>query len=137
MALTLGGVSFSLELEDLLSELRRRRWTLLRWGPKDAPDLVAALFSWDACTDVLILRNANYATGYRVPTDRDAEVFNPWAVLYQYHNNPLWTLRAMLSLPAPGTPDAPHAMEVPKRPECFIPDNLPKPILIRPLSAYC
>jgi hypothetical protein len=124
-------MGFSLELDDLLAELRRRRWTLIRWGPADAPDLVAAFFRWDTCADVLILRTEDDATGYRVPTGDDAEMFNPRVISYQYHNNPLWTLRAMLSLPAP---TAPYAMETPKRPECVIPGNLAAPVVIRPLA---
>lgn len=123
-------MGFSLELEDLLTELHRRRWTIVRWGPEDAPDLLAAVFKWDTSADVLILRDEDRATGYRVPAD---EVFNPSVVQYQYHNNPLWTLRVMLTLPGPGQPGAPHGIEIPRRPDCFIPDNLPVPIVVRSL----
>lgn len=123
-------MGFSLELEELLTELRRRRWTLIRWGPEHAVDLLAATFRWDDCTDVLILRNNEHATAYRVPNS--AEVFNPEVVWYQYHNNPLWTLRAILSLPVPE--ESARVLETPR--QCRIPGNLPKPTLIRPLS-YC
>lgn len=111
-------------------ELRRRRWTLVRWGPEHALELVAAYFRWRTCTDVLLLRGADSATGYRVPTT-GGEIFNPTVVAYQYHDNPLWTLRAMLSLPAPGELST---LETPMRPECFIPNDLPQPVLLRPLS---
>lgn len=127
---------FSLELRDLLSELRRRQWTLIRWGDADAPSLLAAMFKWPTCADVLILRNEHHATVYRVPTFDDAGVFNPTVVSYQYHSSPLWALRAILALPAPGEPGAPMGIETPKYPECFIPERLPRPVLIRPLSQY-
>ncbi|RZS37898.1 hypothetical protein EV193_105458 [Herbihabitans rhizosphaerae] len=128
--------TFSLELDDLLSELRRRHWTLIRWGPQDAPYLVAAIFKWQMCADVLILRGETAATAYRVPTLDDAEIFSPTGVSYQYHHSPLWALRSILSLPAPGAPGAPVGMETPKQPECSVPENLPRPVVVRPLSPY-
>jgi hypothetical protein len=127
---------FTLGLNDLLSELRRRQWTLIRWGPEDAPALLAAVFRGDSYTDVLILRNAEQATGYRLPMFPESDIFNPHTVAYQYHSTPLWTLRAMLALPAPGKSGAPMLTEQPKYPECFIPEELPRPLLIRPLSPY-
>lgn len=124
-----------LELRDLLSELRRRGWTLILWGPRTSPSFMGAMFQWRDCADVLLVRNNHQATGYRVPTPPgDDEVFNPNVVLYQYHQSPLWTLRAMLSLPRPGTPGAPAMAERPKAPECFLPEDLPRPVMIRPLS---
>ena len=126
-----------LELQDLFGELRRRGWTLILWGPRTSPSLMGAMFQWRDCADVLLVRSQHRATGYRVPTPRGGgEVFNPDVVLYQYHQSPLWTLRAMLSLPRPGIPGAPVTAETPKAPECFLPENLPRPVLIRPLSPY-
>lgn len=123
-----------LELEDQLSELRRRQWTLILWGPRESPALMGAMFQWRDCADVLLVRNDRQASGYRIPTVHGGEVFNPESVLYQYHQSPLWTLRAILSLPHPGMSSAPIGIERPKYPECFIPDDLPNPVLIRPLS---
>ncbi|ASU80020.1 hypothetical protein CDG81_19090 [Actinopolyspora erythraea] len=127
------GETFSLELKDLLNELRRRHWTLIRWGPEDGPCLMAAMFKWQACADVLILRDEHQATGYRVPTMDDSGVFNPDRVSYQYHASPLWTLRAILGLPEPGQPGSPMALETPAS-ACFVSEDLPKPVLIRPLG---
>ncbi|NYH78430.1 hypothetical protein FHR84_001755 [Actinopolyspora biskrensis] len=124
---------FSLELEDLLKELRRRRWTLIRWGPERQPQLMAAMFKRQSCADVLILRDEHRATGYRVPTMDDTGVFNPERVSYQYHSSALWALRAILGLPEPGEPGAPMALEAPDVP-CFLPDDLPQPVIIRPLG---
>jgi hypothetical protein len=45
-----------LDLDDLLTELRQRKWVLYVIGPKDGPDIVAATFQWSTCADVLILR---------------------------------------------------------------------------------
>lgn len=126
-----------LELNDLLAELRRRGWTLILWGPRTSPELMGAMFRWPDCADVLLLRGDHQATAYRVPTPhRDSDTFNPELVSYQYHQCPLWTLRAILSLPRPGQPGAPTHLEHPKSPECFLPEHLPHPILIRPLSTH-
>lgn len=127
--------SHVLEIDELLVELRRRHWTLVRWGDEKDPALLAAVLKWDTCVDVLIMRNSEQATAYRVPATSD-DVFNPEVVSYQYHASPLWTLRAILALPAPGRIGAPYRIERPKYPECFIPENLPRPVLIRPLSPY-
>jgi hypothetical protein len=62
------------------------------------------------------------------------EAFNPEMVVYQYHQSPLWSLRAILALPVPGSPEAPTRLERPKHPECFISDDLPTPVVIRPLG---
>lgn len=124
-----------LELHALLSELRRRGWTLVLWGPQHAPELMGAVLRWQYVTDVLLIRNVCDATGYRVPTHRESDViFNPDVVLYQYHQSPLWTLRAMLALPPPGTPNAPTEEETPKSPECFLQEGLSHAMHTRPLS---
>lgn len=125
------------ELKELLSELRNRHWTLLIWGGKKMPELIASMFKYldSAVADVLLLRSRSNATAYRVPAVDGASVFNPERVMYQYHATALWTLRALLSLPAPGKPGAPIGFEHPM-PECFIPDGLPPPMIIRPLSPF-
>jgi hypothetical protein len=128
--------SVSIELADLLFELRRRTWTIVRWGPECSPQLIAGTFKWHTCVDVFILRSETDATAYRVPTVDGTGVFNPEAVSYQYHHRPLWTLRAILALPGPEDPGAPYWLELPTYPECGIPEGLEKPVLIRPLSPY-
>jgi hypothetical protein len=128
------GTTFRLGLDDLLGELRRRRWTLVRWGEPDRPALLAAAFTWVAYWDVLILRSEEQASGYRAPRAEGLEAFNPEMVVYQYHQSPLWSLRAILALPVPGSPEAPTRLERPKHPECFISDDLPTPVVIRPLG---
>ncbi|WP_216204472.1 hypothetical protein [Amycolatopsis aidingensis] len=126
---------FSLCLDDLLTELRRRQWTLLRWGPLDAPRLLAAMLHWDTCADVLILRSEQDASAFRAPVWRGSNPLAPEKVSYQYHAGALWTLRAILSLPAPGTAGAPVTIESPHA-NCRIGEGLPRPVLIRPLSPY-
>lgn len=119
-------------LDELLTELRLRRWTLFRWGEADDPALVAAVFKWNSSADVIILRRNRTATGYRVPTRDDTEILAPRIVSFQYHGPPLWTLRAILALTEPGPGDT--YAEMPHR-DCRIPAGLPKPVVIRPLGA--
>lgn len=57
-----------LSLEDLFTELRRRKWTLYLFGRPDAPDLYAATFRWPTCANVLIIRDEHGATAYRTPS---------------------------------------------------------------------
>jgi hypothetical protein len=123
----------SLGLEDLLDELRRRRWTLYIYGPKVAPELVAAVFNWNGCADVLLLRSEKDATAYRVPSSPGAEVFNPSVVAWQYHSSALWTLRAILTLDPPGHRCAPTQVLVPDG-RCFLPEERRRQMTIRPTS---
>ncbi|NKQ55622.1 hypothetical protein HFP15_22315 [Amycolatopsis sp. K13G38] len=125
----------SLQLDDLLTELRRRHWTLFRWGEANAPTLIAAVQQWDACADVLILRSEDDATAFRVPDAQGSNVLVPEKVSYQYHASALWTLRAILSLPTPDSTAAPTTIETPHA-KCRVPEGLPRPIVIRPLSPH-
>jgi hypothetical protein len=125
----------SLQLDDLLPELRCRHWTLLRWGEANAPTLIAAVQQWGACADVLILRSEDDATALRVPDAQGSNVLVPEKVSYQYHASALGTLRAILSLPMPGSPAVPTAIETPHV-KCRVPEGLPRPIVIRPWSPH-
>ncbi|WP_246025115.1 hypothetical protein [Saccharopolyspora antimicrobica] len=122
----------SLTLEDLLTELRKRGWTLVRWGPLEAPELLAAMYHRATSADVFILRSKDDATAYRCPIIGDSPVFCPPVVAWQYHGKPSWTLREVLALEEPGKPGAPMNIEAP-HPKCTIPPGLPKPVNIRPL----
>jgi hypothetical protein len=95
------------DVEELLNELRRRRWMLYVFGPKDGPDVVAAVFQWSTCADVVILRGEVDASAFRVPTFPDTDVFSPELVSWQYHAPAAWTLRAVLTTDPPGHPNAP------------------------------
>ncbi|WP_245976269.1 hypothetical protein [Amycolatopsis palatopharyngis] len=98
------------EVVELLTELRSRKWVLYVFGPHDGPDLVAAVFQWPTCADVLILRGEDEASAYRVPTFPGTDVFTPDFVSWQYHASAAWALRAVLTLDPPGHPRAPMAV---------------------------
>ena len=118
---------------ELLTELRRRKWVLYVFGPQDGPDVVAAVFQWSTCADVLILRGEDDASAYRVPTFPDTDVFSPELVSWQYHAPITWTLRAVLTIDPPGHPGAPMAILQPA-PGCFVPMDVRRPVTIRPTS---
>ena len=74
-------------LDELLTELRLRGWTLYVFGPKEAPKLVAAVLPWIGCTDVLIIRSEEHAAAYRVAAQSSLDVFKPSVVAWQYHSS--------------------------------------------------
>jgi hypothetical protein len=121
------------DVEELLTELRRRKWVLYVFGQQDGPDAVAAVFQWTTCADVVILRGADDATAYRVPTFPDTDVFSPEMVSWQYHASAAWTLRAVLTIDPPGHPRAPVSVLRPAA-GCFVPMELRRPLTIRPTS---
>ncbi|MEU5263659.1 hypothetical protein [Amycolatopsis sp. NPDC021455] len=121
-------------LEELLEELRRRKWVLHLFGGREAPEIYAAVHRWPTCADVIILRDEHRASAYRVPTFPGTDVFSPRVVTWQYHATPVWTLRAVLTLAEPGTPGAPLQALRPQ-PDCHIPLELRQDVTIRPTSA--
>ncbi|WIY06888.1 hypothetical protein QRX60_24655 [Amycolatopsis mongoliensis] len=120
-------------LEQLLEELRRRKWVLHLFGGREAPEIYAAVHTWPTCADVIILRDEHRASAYRVPTFPGTDVFSPRVVTWQYHATPVWTLRAVLTLAEPGTPGAPLQALRPQ-PGCHIPLELRRDVTIRPTS---
>lgn len=130
------GTACALQTDELLHELRRREWTLVRWGHRERPILPAAMYQWPLATDVLILRSEDDASAYRVPAGpHDDRIWNPQMVAYQFHSSALWTLRAILTIEAPGQPGSPGVMERAAT-ACALPEDLPRPVLVRPLSPY-
>ena len=120
-----------LGLEELLEELRRRKWVLHLFGGRTAPEIYAAVHQWETCADVVIIRDERRASAFRVPIFPGTDVFRPRVVTWQYHSNPVWTLRAALTLPPPGSPGAPLQALRPQ-PDCLIPEELRRDVTIRP-----
>ncbi|HEU5471792.1 MAG TPA: hypothetical protein VFV67_14170 [Actinophytocola sp.] len=123
-----------MDLEYWLTELRRRHWTLHLGGPDPRqPDWLAAHFAWPDCADVLILRDEHTATAYRTPAAPDTDLLAPDWVTWVYSHNPIWTLRAVLTLEPPGSPHEPCTL-IPAPPACHIPAQGRRPVTIRPLT---
>jgi hypothetical protein len=74
------------------------------------PDVLAGVFRWSAATDVIVLTGAEHAHAYRMPAGPGLDEFAPRAVFWWYRASPVWTLRALLTLPAPGLPGAPATL---------------------------
>jgi hypothetical protein len=121
----------NLTLDQLLAELRHRKWTLHLFGPQDNPNLYAATFQWDTHADVFILWSEQEASAYRVPTFPNTDVFLPEVVAWQYFGAPEWVLRAVLTIGAPGTRDAPMEVLTPNL-LCSIPREIRRPVTMRP-----
>jgi hypothetical protein len=121
------------EIDELLGELRCQGGVLYVFGPKTGPQVVAHVFQWPTCADVVILRAEDNTTAYRTPTLPDTDVFAPKVVSWHYHSSAVWTLRAVLTLPPPGDPNAPIAV-LPPDPLCGLPADIGRPITIRPTS---
>lgn len=119
------------EVDALLDELRRHGWETYVFGPRDNPHAVGMAYRWETCADVLVLHAEDDATSYRMPLPPDADLFAPATVSWHYHATAAWTIRAVLSLPRPGSPDAPLAMLTPP-PDCGVPAQLRRTMTIRP-----
>ncbi|MEB3367240.1 hypothetical protein [Saccharopolyspora mangrovi] len=119
------------EVDALLDEMRQHGWESYVFGPRDAPHAVGLAYRRKTCADVLILHAEDDATAYRMPLPPNADLFAPGTVSWHYHATAEWTIRAMLALPEPGSPDAPLAMLTPP-PDCGVPAELRRTTTIRP-----
>ncbi|MDI2027187.1 hypothetical protein QFW96_01135 [Saccharopolyspora sp. TS4A08] len=121
----------SSEVDAQLDEMRKNGWESYVFGPRDDPNAVGLAYRWKTCADVLVLHAEDDATAYRMPLGPDADLFAPRIVSWHYHAPAEWTIRALLSLPRPGAPDAPLAMLTPP-PDCAVPAQLRRTMTIRP-----
>lgn len=119
------------DLDELLVELRLRHWMLHFFGPRGDLRAIGAVYQWETCADILILRTEDDASAFRVPTFPDTDVFEPAMVSWQYHASAMWTLRAVLTLEAPGTPGAPLGVLRPAK-CCTVPVAERMPVTIHP-----
>jgi hypothetical protein len=95
---------------DALLETAIRRgylWQVFRTD-RHGPEFLAGVRHHSAGADVIVLSGADIAHAYRLPDD--ADVFTPDRVYWWYAASPVWTLRALLTLPAPGDHDAPRTL---------------------------
>lgn len=80
-------------------------WHMFRVD-QHGPEVLAGVYHWRGCADVVVLSGEQSAHAYRSPADATTDVFAPRHVLWWYGNNPVWTLRALLTIPPPDHPDA-------------------------------
>lgn len=121
----------SLGVDDLMNELRSRRWTLYKWGPEADPTLLVGQCYWPNAIDSVIIRPDGMGCAYRCPT-AVPDPFRPNAVMFQWAGASLWALRTILALEPPDHPNAPVHLHTPIA-ECSIPADLPRPFVMRPL----
>lgn len=96
------------ELEELLTLLGKHRFTMHEFQPdRDGPEVLAAIREFRACADVVVMLDQQRACAWRTPRRPDLDLLAPTHVFWVYAANPVWTLRALLTLPPPGHPDAP------------------------------
>jgi len=99
------------ELDVLLERAGKRGFMVHMFRmDRHGPEVMAGVYQWRGCADVFVLSGGEHAHAYRLPTGADADVFAPRRVYWWYAQNPVWTLRALLTLPAPGHGDAPDML---------------------------
>lgn len=91
-------------------------WHMFRTD-QHGPEVLAGVFQHCDRADVFVFSDDEHAHAYRLPTDTDTDVFAPTRVYWWYVASPVWTLRALLTLPEPGQSDtliaAPPGLGIP------------------------
>lgn len=85
-------------------------------------EVLAVVYQWKGCADVVVLFDGQHAHAYRMPTGESTDVFAPTHIYWWYSASAVWTLRALLTLPEPGHPNAPNTL-VPAPPGAGIPSD--------------
>lgn len=84
-------------------------WQVFRTD-RHGTEVLAGVRHHSASADVIVLPGADVAHAYRLPAGADTDVFTPARVYWWYGASPVWTLRALLTLPAPDDPGAPRTL---------------------------
>ena len=99
-----------LELDLLVEQLGMQRFTNHEMGiARDGrPNVLGFVRVWsNGVADVVVIFDEAAACAWRTATRQDGDVFAPDLVSWSYAHTPVWTLRAMLSMPPPGHPGEP------------------------------
>ena len=99
------------ELEALMETVGRSGYLFHAFQvDRYGPEVLAAVHDFGGCADVVILFDEERACAYRTPTGTGIDTFAPTHVYWSYASSPVWTLRALVTLPPPGHPDAPSGL---------------------------
>lgn len=107
------------ELDALLEKTSKRGYLWHRFRDNHhGPEVLAGVFQWDNCADVVVLTDDAGTHAYRTPTDHATDVFAPAQVHWWYGKGEVgmvWVLRALLTLPGPHEPGGlPRLVPAPK-----------------------
>jgi hypothetical protein len=102
------------ELDALIEEAAKRGYLWHQFRPDHhGPDVLAGVFKWDRCADVVVLTGERGTHAYRAPTGLAIDVFAPSHIHWWYGRSDdtalpgvsmVWILRALLTLPHPAEP---------------------------------
>lgn len=96
--------------------LRRQHWTFHYFPNRNVEriEMVAAVKKWATAVDVFALFELNEAVSYRTPITTEGDPFNPSIVTWLFQGDPVWAVRGIASMPAPGAiGERPWAQEAP------------------------
>lgn len=106
------------ELDALIETIGKCGYMWYRFRDnRHGPQVVAGVYHWPTCADVLVLIDNRDTHAYRTPTPA-ADVFAPALVHWWYGRSEdigmVWVLRSLLTLPRPHHPGGlPPAMPAP------------------------
>lgn len=94
------------ELDALIERAGKRgfRWHQFRVD-RYGPEVLAGVYPWQDCADVVVLTDDAGSHAYRTPTAAAIDVFAPSHVHWWYGSGEkvgmVWVVRALLTLPSP------------------------------------
>ncbi|WP_130344751.1 hypothetical protein [Herbihabitans rhizosphaerae] len=98
------------ELDHWIDELRRRRWSFYYFPNRHAPEIVAAVWLWHECADVILLYREDKMVAFRTPDVGDP-LCPEWVTAFygtDDQTTTVWVIRWALGLPEPGTDQESH-----------------------------
>ena len=100
------------DLEELLDELRRRRFSMVAFNADHhGPDVLGGVFRYrnERCVDVIVFHSLLKAIAWRAPLDESDE-FAPAQVYWASFGSSAGTVSSLLRLPGPGEAGAPSGV---------------------------
>jgi hypothetical protein len=102
-------------------------------GYRDAPHVLVATYDWDhyGYLDIINIRSADRTIAARLPKYDDLDIFAPTRTVWHYMGALQPAVNALLQLPPPYHPDAPHTV-YPAPVALFVASHEQQPMTVRP-----
>lgn len=114
-----------LEFDLLVEQLGKQRFVNHEMGlaHDGRPNVLGFVRDWGSgIADVVVIVDEAHACAWRTAIGPDVDVFAPDRVSWSYAHTPVWTLRALLTMPPPGHPAEPF-QPMPLPTGCKIPEG--------------
>ncbi|SDP96491.1 hypothetical protein SAMN04487905_12046 [Actinopolyspora xinjiangensis] len=122
-----------MEVGNLLTAITRDGFTWRFCNGPHRPTALVATYEWDDVIDLALIRDRDDVITARLPITHNTDIFAPETILWVYVGEAHQALQALLDLPHPDHPRAPHE-PAPAPDTLHIPSARRCPLTVHPPS---